>query len=78
MERNTPYETYRPAYRVGYEGYGRYPGKTFEEAEVDLRRDYESGKGTASLQWEKAKQASRDAWHRVERALPGDADGDGR
>ena len=31
-----------------------------------------------SQTWEEAKAATRDAWHRVERAVPGDADGDGR
>jgi hypothetical protein len=28
--------------------------------------------------WDDAKHATRAAWHRVERAVPGDADGDGR
>ncbi len=28
--------------------------------------------------WDKAKQASRDAWDRIERALPGDFDKDGK
>ena len=30
------------------------------------------------MQWDNAKGAVRDAWHRVERAVPGDADRDGR
>jgi hypothetical protein len=30
------------------------------------------------LAWTDAKGAVRDAWHGVERILPGDADGDGR
>ena len=30
------------------------------------------------LGWDKARNAASDAWHRVERALPGDFDGDGR
>ena len=36
----------------------------------------------SSLEWERAKHASRDAWHRlsdsVERVIPGDSDRDGR
>jgi hypothetical protein len=28
--------------------------------------------------WNDAKQAVRAGWHRVERAMPGDADNDGR
>ena len=38
----------------------------------------EKNKGKSRLNWEEAKDASRAAWHRVERAIPGDADGDGR
>jgi hypothetical protein len=34
------------------------------------------------MEWEHAKHATRDAWHRVgnaaERAIPGDSDRDGR
>lgn len=77
-ERDVPYDTWRPAYRTGYEGYSRYRGKKYDEVESDLQRDYEKVKGNSSLTWEKAKRATRDAWHRVEEALPGDADGDGR
>jgi hypothetical protein len=39
---------------------------------------WEKTKGKSKLAWEKVKHATKDAWHRVERALPGDADGDGR
>ncbi len=78
VERNTPYDTYRPAYRTGYEGRSKYPGKTYEEVEADLQRNYERSKGNSTLAWDKAKLATRDAWNRVEKAMPGDADGDGR
>ena len=72
------YETYAPAYRHGWESRGRYDGRTFDAAEADVRRDWERSEHGASLPWEKAKHATRDAWHRVERAIPGDADRDGR
>jgi hypothetical protein len=72
------YDAYRPAYQYGWEAYGRNSGRSFDEAEIDLRRDWEEGKRAGGMTWERAKQAVRDAWHRVERALPGDADGDGR
>lgn len=78
VERDAAYATYQPAYRTGYEGRSRYPGKKYEEVEANLQRDYEKSRGTAGLSWEKARNATRDAWHRVEKALPGDADGDGR
>ncbi len=79
-ETDTTYEDYQPAYRTGYEGYSRYSGtgKSFNEVEDDLQRDYETNRGKSNMQWEKAKHATRDAWDRVERALPGDIDKDGR
>jgi len=74
----TTYGLYRPAYRHGWESYSRYQGRPFEEVEADLRSDWEKTKDGSRLSWEKAKNATRDAWHRIERALPGDADRDGR
>lgn len=78
VDRTNSYDDYRPAYRTGYEGYTKYAGRRFEDVEDDLASDYENTKGSGRLSWERAKQATRDAWHKVERALPGDADGDGR
>ena len=72
------YDEYRPAYQYGWESRTKYEGRKFDEVESDLGRDWESRRGSSSLGWEKAKNATRDAWHRVERALPGDADRDGR
>jgi uncharacterized protein (TIGR02271 family) len=77
-EKGRPFEDYQGAYRTGFEGYSRYRGKTFDQVEADLRRDYERNRGSSSLTWEKVKAAARSAWDRVERALPGDADRDGR
>ncbi|MBW8368087.1 MAG: hypothetical protein K0M70_09545 [Arenimonas sp.] len=72
------YEDYSPAYRIGYEGRGQYAGRTFEQAEPELRSSYEASRGKSRLEWEDARVATRAAWHRVERAMPGDADRDGR
>lgn len=79
-DRSYTYEDYSPAYHTGYMGYSQYgaTGRTYDEAEADLRRDWERNRGKSRLDWERAKSASRAAWHRVERKLPGDADGDGR
>lgn len=78
VERNTPYSAYQPAYRTGYEGHRKYPGKKFAEVETILRRDYEKSKGNSTLPWDQARNATRDAWNRVEMTLPGDAGGDGQ
>ena len=71
-------DDYAPAYRLGYQGRGRYADRDWTQAEAELRNDWESLKGQSRLTWEQARLASQAAWHRVERALPGDADGDGR
>jgi hypothetical protein len=78
VEKGAAYDAYAPAYRTGYEGYSRNAGRRFEEVEPELQRDYEKSRGTTGVSWDKARLATRDAWHRVERAIPGDADRDGR
>jgi hypothetical protein len=79
------YDDYSPAYRTGYEGYSTYgsEGMSYNAAEPKLRQDYErqsndGSSNTGRLAWEKAKHATKDAWDRVERAIPGDADHDGK
>lgn len=69
---------YEPAYKMGYSAFGSNRGRKFEEIETDLERTWDSTKGNSRLAWNEAKGAVRDGWHYVERALPGDADGDGR
>ena len=72
------YDDYEPAYRTGYTGADRYRGRHFNEVEDMLRSDYERGKGKSRLAWDEAKHATKAAWHRVESAIPGDFDRDGR
>ena len=72
------YKTYQTAYRYGWEASQRYPGRSFDAVEPVLKRMWDKYRHTSSQTWEEAKAATRDAWHRVERAVPGDADGDGR
>ncbi len=59
----SPYDRYQPAYRLGYDSYHRYyhTGRTFDEIEPDLRREYEQI--DTRLPWRKAKSAVRDAWY---------------
>jgi hypothetical protein len=77
-DQNVPYEDVAPAYQYGWESRSRYADRSFDEAESDLERGWSETKHSTRLGWDKAKHATRDAWHRVERALPGDADNDGR
>jgi hypothetical protein len=76
------YDDYGPAYGYGVNAFSRNPDKKFDEVETDLGRDWNTSKGKSSLEWDRAKHASRDAWNRlsdkVERAVPGDSDRDGK
>jgi uncharacterized protein YjbJ (UPF0337 family) len=70
---------FAPAYRYGTFSRQRYSDRPWDESlERDLSRDWDRTKGASRLTWEKAKDATKDAWHGVERAIPGDADKDGR
>lgn len=72
------YDDYAPAYRLGYQSRTRYSGTRFDELERDMSREYEGSRGKSRLGWEHGKHAARAAWDKVERALPGDFDKDGR
>ena len=83
--KNTPYYTagrewndYEPAYKYGYDTYGQYRGQRFEDVEPDLERNWASTRSDSRLEWNEAKGAVKDGWHHIERAMPGDADRDGR
>ena len=82
VEQGSSYDDYSPAYRYGVDAHSRYPNRSFDEIEPDLSRDWGTSRGRSSLEWERAKHATRDAWQRVsdkvERAVPGDSDRDGR
>ena len=71
------YSTYRDAYRYGWES--RAPGAM---TGTTLRTTWSAGgrrpRRPRRLGWSEAKEAVRDGWHHVERAMPGDADRDGR
>ena len=65
------YDRYRPAYRYGWESCVRHhaSGRTYEEMEPELERDWERQHGASALDWSDARHAARDAWHRVERRV---------
>ena len=76
------YDEFGPAYRYGVSSYGKYGDRSFDDAETDLRRDWNDARGTSTLEWDRAKLAAKDSWQRVsdtvERAIPGDSDRDGK
>ena len=71
------YEEYAPAYQLGYNSRGRYQTQSFDTLQDEMKGEWERNRGGSRLSWDDAMPAARAAWHRVERALPGDADGDG-
>ena len=79
---DSTYDDYGPAYGYGVSGFGKYPGRSFDEVEPELAKDWAATRGTSTLVWEHAKHATRDAWTKlsdtVERAIPGDSDRDGK
>jgi len=76
------FDDYGPAYMYGANSYAKYPGRSFDDVESDLARDWNTEGGKSRLDWDNARLASRDAWERVsdkvERAVPGDSDRDGK
>jgi len=82
VEPGQDFNDYGPAYGYGVDVYALHQGRSFDEAEADLSRGWDSSRGASSLGWDRARHATRDAWERlsntVERAVPGDADRDGR
>jgi len=74
------YETdYRPAYRYGPHARSAYPGRAWDDSlDSDLSRGWDNAKGTSRMTWDEAKASVKDAWHGLERAMPGVVDHDGR
>ena len=76
------YDDYGPAYRYGVDSYSQYGNREFDDVEADLKRNWAGNRGTSTLEWDRARHATRDSWQRVsdavERATPGDSDHDGK
>ncbi len=51
---------------------------TWDTSASDIEQGWDKAKGKSGMAWQDAKEAVRDGWNRVEEAMPGDADGDGR
>jgi uncharacterized protein (TIGR02271 family) len=65
VAKEAAYTQYRPAYRYGVTAATKIEGKTFEDVEADLRKDWGHSRGKSKLAWEDAKPAVRDAYDRV-------------
>ena len=65
-EAGKAYDFYAPAYRAGWEGRARYEGRNFDEAEADLRANYECAIGNRGANWDEGRMAARAAWDRID------------
>lgn len=66
------YDRYSAAYRTGYEGFHRHGAdKNYADVEDDLKTSYEKSKDQASVTWDKAKHATREAYERARNSVKG-------
>jgi uncharacterized protein YcfJ len=61
---------YEPAYNLGYNAYGTRAGRTFDDIDADLQRDWDSTRGNSRLSWSDARSAALDGWYYVDNAMP--------
>lgn len=59
------FDDYGPAYGYGVSSYTKYPGRSFDDVEGELSRDWGGARGASKLQWDQARKATRDAWERI-------------
>jgi uncharacterized protein (TIGR02271 family) len=65
VNKGEKYETYQPAYHYGITAQQKYANKSFDEAEASLRRGWTKARGTSALDWDRARDAVRDAYDRT-------------
>lgn len=61
------YDEYAPAYSYGssLKSNDKYRGRSWDDAESDIRTDWESRNGGSTSTWEKMKAAVREGWDRI-------------
>ncbi len=59
------FDDYGPAYGYGVASFSRHHGRSFDDVEADLARDWTSARGISNLDWALARNAARDGWGRV-------------
>ena len=61
------YDFYAPAYRYGWESAisPTWSGRSFEDVEPELERNWPRSRGRANSQWRDVREATRDAFQRA-------------
>ena len=64
---NDLFERYRPAYRYGWESARNNAGRSWDDAEPDLRQGWDryEHRGEHQSRWDEIKDAVKDAWDRT-------------
>lgn len=67
VRKDTPFEHYEPAYRYGWETASRpeFANRSFDDAERDLERNWETYRGPSTTPWRDVREATRDSFERV-------------
>lgn len=67
IRKGADYNDYGTAYRYGWEAAGRpeYTGRSFEDLEPTLERDWSTYRGPAQTNWRDAREAARDSFERI-------------
>lgn len=70
VTKGSKYEQYAPAYQYGWESYTNHgeSKRTFDSMETQLREEWEGRGDDAELNWDEARDATRDAWLRREKS----------
>jgi uncharacterized protein YjbJ (UPF0337 family) len=75
VRKGSDYDTYAPAYRYGWESASRpeFTGRSFEDVEPELQRNWSTYRGPAQTEWRDVRDASRDSFDRVRTRMRGGA-----
>jgi len=65
VKKDETFDTYHEAYCYGGQAESRYPGRSFDEIESDLKRDWGTAKTHGGMSWNHARDAIRDAHDRT-------------
>jgi hypothetical protein len=67
VRKDTPYETYQPAYRYGWETASQpsYANRSFKDVEPDLEQNWSTYRGPSTTPWRDVRDAARDSFDRV-------------
>lgn len=64
-DKNRSYDDYAAAYRIGFEGAGKYSGRSYDEVEQSLATDYQRAQPGSAVPWDTVRPAAKAAWDKL-------------